>query len=218
MNFNLQKIKEKTLGFVTREIKTNKIRFFAILAFILTATIIAVIISCYRCRMTENASSEKLSSALDAFAQGDQQRGFNLLGETIKNYPKSPTAYRARLIKADILTEIGQYDEALAILTETANKGKPCLIKPLASVRIIHVYDSKRDFFNAIAAAKDFISKYPNHFLTKDMYLNLAEYFLLYGSKDEAVKVLNDVLVNFPATPESQKAQDRLIQLAVPPM
>jgi tetratricopeptide (TPR) repeat protein len=212
MNFRLQQIKEKTSVFLTNQIREHRIRFLAILAFI-PIVIIAGIVICYRCQSIENAASEKLSSALSSFAQGDQQKGFSLIEETIKKYPKTPGAYEARILKADILTELKRYDEALKILEETADKGKPDLIKPLASIRIIYVYDSKQDFFNATLAAKDFIAKYPDHFLIKDVYLSLAEYYFVSGSKEEAVKVFNEILVNFPATLEAEKAQSRLTQI-----
>jgi tetratricopeptide (TPR) repeat protein len=212
MNFRVQQIKEKTSVFLTKQIREHRIRFLAILALI-PIVIIAGIVIGYRCQAIENAASEKLSSALSAFAQGDQQKGFSLIEETIKKYPKTPVAYEARILKADILTELKEYDEALKILEETADKGKPDLIKPLASIRIIYVYDSKQDFFNAILAAKNFITKYPDHFLIKDVYLSLAEYYFISGSKDEAVKVFNEILVNFPATLEAEKAQNRLTQI-----
>jgi TolA-binding protein len=136
-----------------------------------------------------------------------------LLNEVIVKYPKTSCAYQAKLLKADIFTELQSYDEALNILKEIESKAKPEIIRPLAASRIIYVYDVKKDYFNAITASKGFISRYPNHFLVKDIYLNLAEYYLITGSKDEAIKIFNEVLINFPATQEAERAQRRLNEL-----
>ncbi|MDR1244667.1 MAG: tetratricopeptide repeat protein, partial [Endomicrobium sp.] len=77
----------------------------------------------------------------------------------------------------------------------------------------IYIYDSKKDYFNAITVSKEFIDKYPDHFLIRDIYLNLAEYYLATGSKDEAVKTFNEVLISFPATQEAEKAQKRINEI-----
>jgi len=62
-------------------------------------------------------------------------------------------------------------------------------------------------------ASKEFIKKYPDHFLTKDIYLNLGEYYFLSGSKDEAARVFNEVSVKFPGTREAKVARDRFEQI-----
>jgi TolA-binding protein len=195
---------------VVKQIKRNKIKFFAAAAFALAIVFIGIFI--LRLHVSEKASSAKLSEAYASFLHGDKKSGAALIDETIAKFPKTSAAYHARLIKADFLSEIHKYDEALKILTETVNNGKD-VIKSLAHARIIYIYDSKKDYSNAILASKEFISKYPNHFLIKDIYLNLAEYYLLSGLKDEAAKVFNEVSVNFPATRVAKSARNRLSQI-----
>jgi predicted negative regulator of RcsB-dependent stress response len=194
-----------------RQIKKNKIKFFAVAVFTLTIIFIGIFV--LRLHTAEETSSAKLAAVYASFIHGDKKSGIDLIDETISKFPKTSAAYHARLIKADFLAEIHEYDEALKILTETANNGKSDAIKPLACARIIHIYDSKKDYFNAALVSKEFIDKYPNHFLTTDIYLNLAEYYLLSGSKDEAVKVFNEVSINFPATQAAEKARNSLNQI-----
>jgi TolA-binding protein len=195
-------------GSAVKQIKGNKAKFFAAAAFTLTIIFIGIFI--LRLHAGEEASSAKLSAAYAFFMHGDEKSGTALIDETIAKFPKTSAAYHARLIKADFLVETHEYDEALKILTETVNNGKSDAIKSLAHARIICVYDSKKDYSNAALVSKEFIAKYPDHFLIKDIYLNLAEYYLLSGSKDEAVKIFNEVSVDFPATWAANSARNRL--------
>jgi outer membrane protein assembly factor BamD (BamD/ComL family) len=197
--------------FIVRQTKKSKIRFFAVAVSVLTMIFTGVFI--LRLRTAEEASSVKLAAAYASFMRGDKKSEIALIDETITKFPKTSAAYHARLIKADFLAEIHEYCEALKILTETANNGKPCAIRPLAHARIIYVYDSKKDYFNAMLVSKEFVAKYPNHFLTTDIYLNLAEYYLLSGSKGEAVKVFNEVSANFPSTRAAENARSRLSRI-----
>jgi tetratricopeptide (TPR) repeat protein len=209
MKFNLR---ETVLKLLKKQKEDKRIRFFTVISTIVAVVITIIFIICFKCHQNDIASI-KLVSAYIAFSQGKQKEGIELLDETISKYIRAPASYQARLLKADISTQLGAYEEALDLLNYTIKHGRPEKIKPLAQVRVIYVFDTKRDYFNAINASKEFIDKYPDHFLIKDIYLNLAEYYLFSSSKDEAVKVFNEILINFPATPEAQKAQDRLNEI-----
>lgn len=192
-----------------KKLKERRIKFFTIISIAIAAIGTFIFIICFKCHQN-NASFTMLASAYTAFFQGDQKKGVEILDETISKYVKMPVAYQARLLRADIFTELGAYEEALNILHCTIKHGKPAAIKPLAQIRVIYVFDTKKDYVGAIAASKEFISKYADHYLVRDVYLNLAEYYMLYDSKSEAIKVFNEVLINFPTTLEAQKAQNRL--------
>jgi predicted negative regulator of RcsB-dependent stress response len=215
MKMNFVSCRKSVKGIISesdiKQIKKNKTKFFVTAAFALAIIFIGIFI--LRFHAAEEASSVKLSAAYASFMHGDRKSGAALVDETIVKFPKTSAAYHARLIKADFLAEIHKYNEALKILTETVNNGKSDAIKSLARARIIYIYDSKKDYYNATLASKEFIVKYPDHFLIKDIYLNLAEYYLLSGSKDEAVKVFNKVTVNFPATQAAKNARNRLNQI-----
>jgi predicted negative regulator of RcsB-dependent stress response len=194
-------------------ITKSNIKVLTIIISFVLLVIAGVFIYCSRVRKINDLATIGLAKAYSAFASGNQQKGITLLDEVITKYPKTSASYQAKLSRADIFTELKSYDEALNILKETENKAKPEAIRPLAASRIIYVYDSKKDFFNAITASKEFIDKYPDHFLVRDIYLNLAEYYLASGSKDEAIRTFNEVLINFPATQEAETAQKRLNEI-----
>ncbi|MDR1663013.1 MAG: tetratricopeptide repeat protein [Endomicrobium sp.] len=194
-------------------IARSAIKVLAIIIFVVLLVIVVIFIYCLKVYKINNSSSLDLAKAYSAFANRNQQLGIAMLDEVIAKYPKTPAAYQAKLFRADMLMELQFYDEALNILKETESKAKPETIKPLALVRIIYIYDSKKDYFNAITVSKKFIDKYPDHFLIRDIYLNLAEYYLGAGFKDEAVKTFNEVLISFPATQEAEKAQKRINEI-----
>ncbi|MDR1784758.1 MAG: tetratricopeptide repeat protein [Endomicrobium sp.] len=188
----------------------SKVKIFIVVAFLNIGLIFAGAFIYFKFKGNNKMSSNKLSEAYTSFARGDIRNGFTIIDEVIARFPKTLAVYQARLIKADILIEMHRYEEALRILEEVLNNGKPKIIKPLASSRIIYLYDSKKDYSKAILASSRFIKKYPDHFLTKDIYLNLAEYYLISGSKNDAIRVFNEVAIKFSNTREAEKARNRL--------
>jgi predicted negative regulator of RcsB-dependent stress response len=191
----------------------STVKVLTVIITVVLIAVTAVFIYSSRIHKINDLSSISLAKAYLAFANGNQQGGIAMLDEVIAKYPKTPWAYQAKLSRADIFMELQNYDEALSILKETEVKANPESIRPLASSRIIYIYDSKKDYFNAITASKEFIAKYHDHFLVRDIYLNLAEYYLATGSKDEAINTFKEVLTNFPATQEAEKAQKKLNEI-----
>jgi outer membrane protein assembly factor BamD (BamD/ComL family) len=193
--------------------KNKKVFFITVAGIFILGVILVGLFVCYRFKMIEEISSEKLSEAYSFFANNDEKKGIEVIDELITQFPKTPAAYQAKLVKAHILTRLRDYDEALRILTCIESGGIPRSIRPLASTGIIYVYDSKKDYSNAIIASKNFINRYPSHFFIRDIYLNLAEYYAFSGLKNDAVRVFSKILNSFPATLESGKARDRLNQV-----
>jgi tetratricopeptide (TPR) repeat protein len=194
-------------------ITKSAIKVLTIIIFIVLLVVVVIFIYCSRIHKIDNLSSICLAKAYSAFANGNQQLGIAMLDEVIAKYPKTSAAYQAKLSRADIFAELQSYDEALSILRGIESKAKPEAIRSLALARIIYIYDSKKDYFNAITASKEFLDKYPDHFLIRDVYLNLAEYYLATSSKDEAVKTFNELLISFPVTQEAEKAQKRINEI-----
>ena len=202
-------ILEKFAEFIVKQIKGNRTRFFTVIGFTLGIIIFAVFVY-VRLSAMDYGASDKLSSAYMFYGQGNAEQGRKALLDTIQYFHKSPASYQARLIMADALTEEKKFDEAVPYLTETIKDGKPDTMRALAAYRLMYVYDAKKDYENAIIAAKDFINKFPDSFLIKDVYLNLARFYTIKGSPEDAKKVYGDILTNFPATGEAETAQEML--------
>jgi predicted negative regulator of RcsB-dependent stress response len=201
------------LGEIPDIITKSTTKLLTIIIALVLLVVAMIFIYCLRMHKIDDLASIDLAKAYAAFGSANQQVGIAILDEVIAKYPKASAAYQAKLSRADVFTEIRAYDEALNILKETQNKAKPEALKPLAAARIIHIYDSKKDVFNAITASKEFIDEYPDHFLVRDIYLNLAEYYITSGSKEDALKIFNEILISFPATQEAEKAQKRINEI-----
>jgi tetratricopeptide (TPR) repeat protein len=170
-----------------------------------------------RIRRIDNLASDSLGKALSLYFEDSNRQAddtlFELLDEVITKYPKTPAGELAKLFKAHALIRLKAYDKALSVLEDLEKNSNVVAVKPLAGQEVIYVYDSKKDFPNAITASKKFIDKYPDDLRIKDVYLNLAEYYAASGLQDEAVKTFNEIVINFPATQEAEKAQKRLNEI-----
>ncbi len=203
---------ERVADFLVKQLKENKTRFFTAIITVIAIIVFGAFIYA-RLQTIKVSASDKLASAYGAFYYGNQSQGLTFLDETIKNYPNTPASFQARLIKADLMINAQNFDEAFNLLEETVQKGKPEIYRPLALSRIIYMYDQRQDYPSAIMHSNEFINKYKNNFLIKDVYLNLARLYLLAGSKDDAVRVYNEILTTFPATKEAANAQEILKRL-----
>jgi len=200
---------EKFAEFIVKQIRENRTRFFTIIGFTIGIIVFAVFIYA-RLSYMDYGAADKISSAYMYYTHGDIDQGKKALLDTIRYFHSSPAAYEARMIMADALSEEKKFDEAIPYLAETVRDGKPETMRPLAAYRLMYVYDAKKDYDNAILAAKDFINKFPDSFLIKDVYLNLARFYTIKGSPEDAKKVYIDILMTFPATGEAERAQEML--------
>ncbi|MDR3071432.1 MAG: tetratricopeptide repeat protein [Endomicrobium sp.] len=212
MRLTILKKLGKSKNFQSVESKSTKKLFIVIGS--VTISIFACILVYYLIFYKSTASSfAMVANARVAFDNGDQRTAVAFLDETISKFPKTVAAYQARFLKADVLINLDNYDEALSLLTKIVNEGKPESIKPLAFVKIIFIYDLKKDYASMIDFSNKFIREYPGHFFVRDIYLNLAECYIRSGAKDEAINIFNEILISFPKTKEAERAKDRLSQI-----
>ncbi|MCL2335703.1 MAG: tetratricopeptide repeat protein [Endomicrobia bacterium] len=202
-------ILDRFSDFIVKQIKENRTRFFTVIGFTIGVILFAVFVF-WRMQTINYSASDKISSAFMFYGQGNAEQGQKALLETIANYPNSPASYEARLVVADIFTADKKFDEALPYLADVAENAKVKAMKPLAAYRIMYIYDSKKDYDKAVSAADDFIKKFPDSFLIKDAYMNLARFYTLKNSPENAKRVYSDILVKFPATYEAEIAQAML--------
>ena len=166
-----------------------------------------------RWQALEYSASDRLSAAYIFLTMGDRTRGVETLNDTVSNYPNAPASYQARLTLGDFLIEEGKYDEALPFLQKTYEKGKPETFKPLGLFRIIYLYGAKKDYDNAVFYSNEFIKNFPNNYLIKDVYINLAGFYALKNLPEEEKRIYREILSKFPATNEAAKADEALKEL-----
>jgi predicted negative regulator of RcsB-dependent stress response len=197
---------DKIVNFLIGQIKENRTRFFTVIGFTLGIIILAGFVY-IRLQTLNESASDRLAAAYMSLARGDQRQAEAHLNNAIVYSKNAPASYQARMVKADIMIENKDYLNALAMLKETEEKGKPELMRPLALSRIIYMYDQQKDYANAILYSNEFISKYDDNFLTKNIYLDLARYYILAQSPEEAKRVYGEIMTRFPATAEAEYAE-----------
>ncbi|MDR1952106.1 MAG: tetratricopeptide repeat protein [Elusimicrobiota bacterium] len=195
---------------INKLFQDNKKTVIIVGAVVIVAVIILFIFFNQRSAKFNDIASDNLSEAYTSFAMGNDAQGLALLNEVVEKYPKTSAAYQARLFLGDYYTNIGNFAEALTYLSNTKTEAKPAELRPLALARIIYLYDVRNEFINAKDAAEEFVKTYPNHFLTKSIYISLARYYAFLGSVEEVRRVCNEILSKFPATEEAQVAQNTL--------
>ncbi|MDR2427309.1 MAG: tetratricopeptide repeat protein [Endomicrobium sp.] len=196
---------DRFVNFLAKQIKENRTRFFTVIGFTLGVIMLSGFVF-IRLQTLKESSSDRLAAAYMYLRSGNQQQAAAHLNNAIIYSGNTPAAYQARLVKADMMIENKDYTNALLLLKETEEKGVPELIKPLALSRIIYLYDQQKDYSNAILYSNEFINKYSDSFLIKDVYIGLARYYLLTNSQEDAKNVYNEILIKFPATREAEYA------------
>jgi tetratricopeptide (TPR) repeat protein len=192
-------------NFLIKLIKENRTGFFTAIGFVLGAIALSIFVF-MRLQTLNETSSDRLVAAYMSIMAGKKQDAVVHLNNAIAYSGNTPAAYQARLVKADMLVENNEYEQAFVLLREVAEKGNPELIRPLALSRIIYAYDQQKDYANAIIYSNEFINKYGDDFLVKDIYKALARYYTLSGSSEDAKRVYNEILIKFPATAEAEYA------------
>ncbi|MDR3113685.1 MAG: tetratricopeptide repeat protein [Endomicrobium sp.] len=200
---------EKLVNFIAKQIKENKTRFVTVICF--AAGILFFTIFFYiRWQSLDYSASDRVSAAYMFFSMGDKARGIESLNTAVLSFPNAPASYQARLALSDFLIEEKKYDEALPLLQRTYEKGKPAAFKPLGLFRMIYLYGSKKDYDNAVFYSTEFIKNFSGSYLIKDVYINLAQFYELKNSPQDAKRVYSEILSNFPATNEAAKADEAL--------
>ncbi|MDR3049394.1 MAG: tetratricopeptide repeat protein [Elusimicrobiota bacterium] len=214
MQFNQSPSKVGTaVSFVVNQFKENKVRALTILGVLIVGFVLTFIIVSTRQKYDVRASdlySQGYGLILAGNQSGNpqqQQQGVTTLEDLIKVYPKTPAAYEARLILSDFQFAQNNFAQALNFVYEVSQKGNPKAIRPIGLYRAIYIYDQTNDIDNAIKNSNDFIKKYSDNYLIRDVYMNLARYYLMKGDKDSSKKTYNDILIKFPATEEASIAQ-----------
>jgi tetratricopeptide (TPR) repeat protein len=161
----------------------------------------------------ENIASKKLSIANNEILNGNLDIGISILNEIILNFPKTLSSYQAKLIKSDILVKENKHEEAINILNNLLSNCKLENIKSIAKIRIIYIYDMLKNYDKTISCSRKFIKENNNHFLTKNIYLNLAESYVKIKMKDKAMETFNEIIVKYPETEEAKISKNRINEI-----
>ncbi len=190
-------------------VKKNKKPFFTTTVSIVVIVLLILFI-CLRIQMINSAASDKLDIATKIFATGNVEQSLSIIDDIINTYKNSPAAYRAMIMKASYFINQKKYDEAENILKTYIENAKPDIVKPIGYPLLISIYDDNKNFEQAIATSKDFISKYPDNYLAPSVMENMARLYELSGNNEEAKKVYKEIVDKFFGTIYANRASEKL--------
>ena len=196
---------EKFIDFV----KKNQTTIFTVVGFAVGIIILVVFIYT-RIQIMNANSSDKLTMATQYIAQSQTEQGINMLDDVINNYPNTPAAYRAILLKANYLYAQKEYEQAKELAQNVIAKAKPDTVKPLAYPLLIATLDNLQNTEEAIATSKDFIEKYKDNFLVPSVMENLARLYEVADNTEESKKVYEQIVNSFPDTIYAQRAKSKI--------
>ncbi|MDR1052408.1 MAG: tetratricopeptide repeat protein [Endomicrobium sp.] len=176
-------------------------------------TILTIVVFKLKKNKYENIASKELSIANNEILNGNLNIGISTLNGIILRFPKTLSSYQAKLIKSDILVKENKYKEAINTLNNLLSNCKLKNIKSIAKIRIIYIYDMLKNYDKTILYSKKFIEENNNHFLTKNIYLNLAESYVKIKMKNKAIKTFNEIIVKYPETKEAKISKNRINEI-----
>jgi len=159
---------------------------------------------------TQETAQKQLFIAQQLAYTGKLEEGVKLLSEVETNFPNKPEADFAIFTKGDLYFNNGEYQKAIyeyeKILKRNTNKD----LHPFALYSIAKSYQAIPDYNTAIVKLKDFLSKYPENFLTGQVYLSLAYIYEKQNDMVNAKETYEKIMVLFPETQWAQLAKDKL--------
>jgi predicted negative regulator of RcsB-dependent stress response len=144
-------------------IKKNKTTFFTIVGFIILVGAFTIF-TYTRFQMLNANSSTKLAAAAKYISGGQTEQGMQLIDDVISQYSRTPSSYRARLMKANYLITQKKYEEAELLVKTVISQARPETVKPLAYPVLIAIYDEAGNIEKAISASNEFLAKYKKTF------------------------------------------------------
>lgn len=209
-----------TLGKMFKKVKPNDIIKFvkkykqqvlAVLG-IFAAIVALVVYFIIKYQETQKSLLEKLSIAENLFYSERYDESLKLLDELIQRFPKRKLTVRAALLKAYILYNNEDFLGAKKLFTSVLNYNIP-YYSPFALLGLSLCEENIGNYEQTEKIYRDFIEKYPNHFLTPRAYELLAALYELNGSTELAKSTYDKLLVNFPGSYWSTKAEKKLKEL-----
>lgn len=141
-----------------------------------------------------------------SYAQAHQQRNLsdqaiNFYDEIIQRYPRTKAFAYALFYKAETLYQQKKYPEASQTYQNFLQKyQRKKLLLPLAYFGLGMSLEGENKYLEAINVYQEFANKFPEHFLTPEVYLSLGRCYQLNGQKNEATNIYNRVITSYPGS------------------
>ncbi|PIS47419.1 MAG: hypothetical protein COT17_03595 [Elusimicrobia bacterium CG08_land_8_20_14_0_20_51_18] len=159
---------------------------------------------------TRETAQKQLFIAQQLSLSGRLDEGMKQLTEVETGFSSKPEADFAIFTKGDIYFARGEFQKAITEYEKiVARKSNPDLV-PYALYSMAKSYQALPDYNASVIKFKDFLSKYPEHFLSGQTYMSLAYVYEKLNDKQNAKETYEKVAVLFPDTQWAENARQKL--------
>ena len=163
-------------------------------------------------RNVEESSWAAYYQAQIALASGNESDGFFRLDSIQKDFPNSPAAQYAQLLKGDFLYARDNFAQA-ADAYRPLTTSKIDMVRTAATLSLAAALQATNNYAESAEVAQQFIQKEPTSFALPQAYLTLALSQELAGKKAEAIEAYKYLLENYTKTYFGLFAKDKLTAL-----
>lgn len=139
---------------------------------------------------------------------GNFAEAAKLLDGVEANYRNTSAFGFAKLTRGDLLFRQGKFKEAAEAYADTEKTAKD--LRPFALYNRGKALEAALDLAGAQAQYKDFLAKYPDHYLAPEAQYSLARASELAGSPVEARTAYEKIVLLYPDTAWAASAKARL--------
>lgn len=173
-------------------------------------SILLVVGLLYRYNEGQKTAWERLSVAQGYAYSGQTDASLKLLKELTSDYGGSKAAGFGLLFAGDIMYRQGSYKEAVDYYSKVIERENPKAALPIALADTAIAQEAAGQFAQAAAAAQRFLDTYSDHFLAPQVHASLARCLQAQGQSDAAKAALQKISLQYPDTPWSNWAQQKL--------
>ena len=191
--------------------KKHKQSLLTALVILIVASIVGYAYHTHQKNVTEKSWAAYYNAQIALSKQG-QEAGFKQLDDLSANFPGTPAAQYAQLMKGDILyasESFAQAADVYAPLTNSSNE----TIRSVATISQATAAQAAQDYKTAIDLMQKFIQNNPNSFALAQAYLTLALSQELSGDKTAALETYKHILEAYAKTYFGTFAKEKLTQL-----
>ncbi len=191
--------------------KKNKKGVLTALAILILAAVVGGCYSAHVRKVTQNSWAAYYSAQV-ALLSGEEEQGFAQIDQLAKDYPSTPAAQYAQLLKGDILYNAENYAQAVDVYKGLLTSNNPT-VATVAALSMAAAQQAVKDYKASAEAMNQFIQNNPTSFALPQAYLTLAMSQELAGNKTEALNAYKYLSDAYAQTYFGTMAKQKLAEL-----
>jgi|GEM_PF-1706951 tetratricopeptide (TPR) repeat protein len=205
----------EALEFTLHWISGHREQFWTIVGTVVVTVVLVSMIAQHHQKENEEAWSQ-LGMPQSYLMQNKYDDARKALAQWQDRFHGTSADSYEKFLKADLLYQTSSYAEATAAYYGLAEHGMPPDVRPLALSAVETSEEMAGRYTQAQAAAQQFLSLYPDHFLAGNIMLSQARLLELTGNIPGAVSAYDRFALLYPQSPLAAIAKGRRELLAKP--